>query len=110
MTVSGDIAAFGLGDLQEVASNAGQADGLGWSSAAVRGGHALQIEVIDNEEKGSTYQKADKSAHERIVARALLHFKRGARGVALGNNASIFALNPSHSDKLLLAAEYPSPV
>ncbi len=65
------------------------------SRTVIRGGHPLQREFIDYKEKGCTDQKANKRAHERIVAQALLHFKRGARRVALGNNVSVFALNPS---------------
>ncbi len=95
LAVGGDVDAFGLGDLQEIGSNTGQADGLRRSRTVIRGGHPLQREFIDYKEKGCTDQKANKRAHERIVAQALLHFKRGARRVALGNNVSVFALNPS---------------
>src|SRR5260370_36729597 len=55
----GDVAAVRLGDLQEVASNARQADGLRWSGTFIRCRHSLQIEVIDDKEKSSTNQNAD---------------------------------------------------
>src|SRR5260370_37730522 len=66
LAVGGDVGAFGLGDLQQVASNARQADGLRRSGAFVRGGHSLQREMINDEEKGGTDEKADKRAHERL--------------------------------------------
>ena len=108
--VGGDVGAFGLGDLQEVASNAGQADGLCRSGTFIRGWHSLQRELIDGEEKGGTDEKADKSAHEKIVARPAIHFKQDAGPVALGNNVSIFAWNYGRSVRLLSTAEFPSPV
>jgi len=49
--------------------------------------------MIDGEEKGGTDEKADKRAHEKIVARPAIHFKQDAGPVALGNNVSIFAWN-----------------
>jgi len=57
--VGGDVDAFGHGDLQEVASNASQGDGLRRSGTVVRGGHPLQREFIDDKEKGGTDQKAN---------------------------------------------------
>ena len=44
MAVGGEVAAFRLGNLQEVASNSRQADSLGWSRSAIRGRHFLQID------------------------------------------------------------------
>ena len=85
MAVGGDVAVFRVGNLQEIGSNARQADGLGGSRAAVRGRHTLKIEVIHHEDKGDTDQeasKASKRAHKRIVALRALRFKRYARGVA----------------------------
>src|SRR5437660_12365418 len=41
MAIRGDVAAFRLSDLQKVASNASQADGLRWSRAFIRGRHSL---------------------------------------------------------------------
>ncbi len=61
--VGGDVGAFGHGDLQEVASNASQGDGLRRSGTFIGGRHPLQRELIDGEEKGGTDEKADKSAH-----------------------------------------------
>src|SRR5690348_15759576 len=66
MTVDGDVGAFRLGDLQEVATNADQGDGLCGRRALVSRRHFLQKEVVNDEEKGSTYQKADKRAHEEL--------------------------------------------
>jgi hypothetical protein len=110
MAVSGDVAAFRLGDLQEVASNAGEADGLRWSRTVIRGRHALHIEVIYDKKEGGSDQDASKRAHERIVARRVAHFKGRARRVALGNNVPVFALHCSRSVRLLSTAEFPSPV
>src|SRR5260370_12406766 len=91
IAVGGDVGAFGLGDLQEVASNARQADGLRRSGTFIRGRHSLQRELIDGKEEGGTDEKADKSAHEKIVARPAIHFKQDAGPVSLRNNVSIFA-------------------
>src|ERR1700688_2582270 len=52
MAVRGDVAAFRLGDLEEVASNARQADGLRRSRTFIRDRHSLQIKVIYDKEKG----------------------------------------------------------
>jgi len=54
--VGGDVEAFGHGDLQEVASNASQGDGLRRSRAFIRGRHLLQREVIYGKEKGGSDQ------------------------------------------------------
>src|SRR6266849_1553159 len=59
MAVRGDVAAFCLGNLQEVASNARQADRLRRSRTYIRGWHPLQRKMINDEEKGGTDQKAD---------------------------------------------------
>jgi len=66
--------------------------------------------MINDEEKGGTDEKADKRAHEKIVARPAIHFKRDAGPVALGNNVSIFAWNYGRSVRLLSTADFPSPV
>src|SRR2546423_610082 len=82
MAVRGNVAAFRHGDLQEVASNAGQADGLRRSGTFVRGRHFLQIEVIHDKEKRGTDQNANKRAHSRIVALPVARCNRTAqRGV-----------------------------
>jgi hypothetical protein len=88
MAIHGDVTALRLGNLQEIGSNARQADGLRRSRTFVRRRQSLQREVIDDQEKGRTDQQADKRAHERIVTRQVAHFKRSARQVALGNNVS----------------------
>ena len=91
MAVRGDVAAFRLGDLQEVASNARQADGLRRSRTFIGDRHSLQIEVIYDKEKGGTYQDADKRAHGRIVGLLAVRGKRNARRGALGNNVTHFS-------------------
>jgi len=90
MAVRGYVAAFRLSDLQEVASNAREADGLRWSGAAIRGRHLLQIEKVHCKEKRGTNQKAFEKAHAGIVTRPPARFKRNARRVALGNNGLHF--------------------
>src|SRR5438132_11441445 len=90
MAVGRDVTAFRLGDLQEVASNAGQGDGLRGSCAFVGRRHSLQREVVEDEDKGGTGQKANKRAHERIVAGRTADFKCSARRVVLENNAVPF--------------------
>ncbi len=76
MAVGGDVAVFCVGDLQEVHSNAGQADGLRGSGTFIRGWHPLQVEVIDSKEKGRTDQDADKKAHGEIVGLRTARCKR----------------------------------
>jgi len=49
MAIEGHVAAFGLGDFEEVAANASQADGLCGGSAGVGGRHLFQREVVDAE-------------------------------------------------------------
>jgi len=85
MAVGGDVAVFCVGNLQEIGSDARQADGLRWSSTDVRGRHSLKIEVIHHEDKSDTDQEASKTnkrAHARIVALRAWQFKRYARRVA----------------------------
>src|SRR5260370_33358202 len=71
--VGGDVRAFGLGDLQEVAANARQTDGLRSSGTFIRGRHSLQREMIDGEEKGGTDEKADKRPREKMGAPPARH-------------------------------------
>jgi len=68
LAVNGDVGALRLGDLQEVASDTGQGDGLRRSRAFVGRRHSLQGEMIHNEEQGGAGQKSDKRAHKEIVA------------------------------------------
>src|SRR6266481_8866460 len=68
MAVGGDVAAFRLRDLEEVASNARQADGLRRSRTFIRDRHSLQIEVIYDKEKGGTDQNADQTPNYRLLA------------------------------------------
>src|ERR1700741_94787 len=73
MAIGGDVAAFRLSDLQEIASNARQADGLRRSRTFIRGRHSIQIEVIYDKEKGGTDQNADKRTHGEIVSLPVAH-------------------------------------
>ena len=47
MAVRNDIGTLSLGELVEIHSNAGKADGLGWSSAGIGGGQLLDVKEID---------------------------------------------------------------
>src|SRR6266851_1663909 len=102
MAVRGDVAAFGLCDLQKVHSNASQADGLRGSRTFVGSRHSLQREVINEEEKGGTGQKPDKRAHEGIVAPPVVRFKGSARRVALETTSflSRTELLPAHMQRM----------
>jgi len=75
IAIRSDVTAFGLGDLEEVAANADQADGLGRGCAAIRGGHLLQIDAIDNKEKSGRNHNAQNRAHSEIVAPRDVHRK-----------------------------------
>src|SRR5260370_35479405 len=66
MAVRGDVAALRLGNLQEVASNAHQAERLRRSRTLIRGWHPLQRKMISDEEKGAANQNTKKKAHARI--------------------------------------------
>src|SRR6266446_4489503 len=57
MAVGGDVAVFCVGNLQEIGSDARQADGLRWSSTDVRGRHSLKIEVIHHEDTREELRK-----------------------------------------------------
>src|SRR5258708_1713696 len=105
MAIHGNVAALRLGNLQEVGSNARQADGLRRSRTFVRRRQSVQREVIDDKEKGRTDQQSDKRAHERIVTRRVAHFKRSARQVALGNNVSYL---PPESQPFCLTSARPA--
>ena len=47
MAVRNDIGTLSLGNLVEIHSNAGKADGLGWGGARIRGGQLLDVKEID---------------------------------------------------------------
>ena len=49
MIVECEEAAFGLRDLQEVAADAGEADGLRWGGASIGGWHFLERVFVDDE-------------------------------------------------------------
>lgn len=84
--VEGDVASFGLGDLQEITADAGETDGLRGRSAFVRGGHFFDVEVVDAEEQRGSDEKGCKSTHELIVLPRNEKDKRGERSFAKGNN------------------------
>src|SRR5215470_9387260 len=69
VTVERHIAAFGLGDFEEVAANAGKADGLRGSSAGVGRGHLFEREIVDAEGDRDKNENADELAHNRSVRR-----------------------------------------
>jgi hypothetical protein len=75
IAIRSDVATFGLGDLEEVAANADQADGLRWSRAAIRGWHLLQVDAIDDKEKSGRNHNAQNRAHSEIVAPCDVHRK-----------------------------------
>ena len=54
LAVNGDVAVFGIGNLQKIHSNARQTDGLRGGRAFVRGRQPQQTEVIHHKEKGGT--------------------------------------------------------
>ena len=49
-----DIGTLSLGDLVEIHSNVGKADGLGWSSAGIGGGQLLDVKEIDATHDGGS--------------------------------------------------------
>ena len=107
VAVRSDVSAFGLGDLQQVAANTNETDGLRGGRAAISGRHLLQIDAIDDKEKSRCDHNAQNGAHSEIVALPEARCKQSARGVVLGNNAPILISNPPRSDKLLLTEHLP---
>ena len=87
-----DKKALGLRDLQQIASNAREADGLRGRRAFVGGGHFLQIEVIDTEEYGGSDENHSKGSHGLIVFPVRPHHKTSVRPRAEGNNGLLFSM------------------
>jgi hypothetical protein len=85
-----DVPPFRLRDLQKVAADARQADGLGRRRSLVRRGHLLQIKMINTEENRGRNQNSNKSTHTRIVALADASRKQSAAPSVLGNNGLLF--------------------
>src|ERR1700731_3785837 len=54
--IDSDAVALGFGDLQEVHTHTGKADGLRWGSALGDRGHALEVQHVDADYKGGSYQ------------------------------------------------------
>ncbi len=70
MPIQSNVAALRLGDLEQVATHTGKADGLSRSRAFIRRWHLFQIKVVDAEENGSSDKNYGKTAHALIVPRA----------------------------------------
>src|SRR5262249_8300188 len=69
VAIEGHVAALGLGDFQEIAANAGQADGLRWSRAGIGCGHSFGGEIENAEENGHKNENAYELAHNGSVRR-----------------------------------------
>jgi hypothetical protein len=67
MSILGNEAALGLGDLQEIHAHTGQADGLGWCSAFVGDGHFLDRVEIDAGGDRGNHKQTGEGTHEPIV-------------------------------------------
>lgn len=57
-----------MGNQQKVFADANEADRLCGRGAFVRGGHFLEIEVIDAKHKRSTEKNGDETSHKGILA------------------------------------------
>lgn len=67
IAVEGDVAAFGLGDLEEVHAHAGETDGLGGGGALIGDGHLPEVILVHAEKDGGGYEDDGQYAHEQSV-------------------------------------------
>jgi len=91
LTVERDVATFGVGDREEVATDAGEADGLRASSAKIGGGEFFERKGVEAEENPSDHYQADDGAHKEIVAPSGGMNNRGQRGCVVANNGDGWA-------------------
>jgi hypothetical protein len=57
-----------MGNQQEVLADANEANGLRRRRAFIRGGHFLEIEMIDAKHKRSAEKNGDETSHKGIFA------------------------------------------
>ncbi len=81
MAVLRDVAALGLRNLQEVASDSGEADCLCGRGAFVGSRHFLEVVVIHAKQKGAGDENRNQGTHKVIVCPAPKAGKSTARGV-----------------------------
>ena len=86
LAIEGDVRTLGLGNLQKVAANSSQADGLGGGGAFIGDGHLFDGIKIDATGNGSNNEKTGKSTHKKSLAPRSGSFKSCRKRVALGNN------------------------
>src|SRR5581483_1655317 len=68
VSVEGDVAAFGLRDLEQVVANASEGDGLRGGGSRIRDGHFLKIEFIYAEKNGRIDKNERESFHGSSLA------------------------------------------
>jgi hypothetical protein len=67
LAVERNVAAFGVGDGEEVAADAGEADGLCWGRAGIGGGEFLERVRVEAQENSGDHHEADQCAHEELL-------------------------------------------
>lgn len=90
LAAGGDVGALGLGDLQKVEANTGEADGLSGGGACVAGGNLLQGIVVDAEGDGGKNDKRDQRAHGKSVTPGCRAGNRTEQACAVGNNGAVW--------------------
>src|SRR5215831_8726623 len=69
MAIQSNVTALGLSDLQQVHTNAGQADRLRWSRALVCCWHLLEIVMEDGVDHSSSDKNGSQCLHKTILGR-----------------------------------------
>lgn len=91
MPVDADAVPLSLGDLQQVHTHAGNADGLRRDGAFGRRGDLLQINQIDTHQEAGGHQKRDKNLHAEIVRSMGAGSNGRVQKRAEGNNSTLCA-------------------
>ena len=91
MAVMGHVATLGLGDFEEVASNAGEIDGLSGRGAGVGDGHFLRREIEDAQAYSQDNEDADELAHVCSVSRGRGRCKKPGRDACQRNTPGDFS-------------------
>lgn len=84
MAVLRDVAVFGMGNEQEVLTDADQADGLRRRGALIRRGHFLEIVMIHPKHNSARNENRNQGSHDPIVLPARLVSKCVVLGRAEG--------------------------
>jgi hypothetical protein len=91
MAVLRDVAPLRLGNLQKIAADASETDGLRRGRAFIGHRHLLEIVVIDAKQKGTRNENRDQSTHSRSLAPGRSACKSGAKEACARKQQNSFA-------------------